>query len=119
MSPDFDNLDFRLLVGDQMNPFRRVAEFGVDLIDGCVATTQPDDRGGCPADLVPIRIIGVLCDDHEVMLLGVIPDRQIIRFVKTDRADMDGVREKVLQQTDQTVAQVLVEEQLHAVAATR
>jgi hypothetical protein len=32
---------------------------------------------------------------------------------------MDGVRKEVFQQSDQAVAEVLVENQLHAVAATR
>jgi len=38
-SPDFDDLDLRLLDCDQKDAFRRVAELGVDFIAGSVAAT--------------------------------------------------------------------------------
>jgi hypothetical protein len=53
------------------------------------------------------------------MLLGVVPDGKIIGFVQAGLPDMDGVRKEIFQQYDQAVAEVLVENQPHAVAATR
>ena len=38
-SPDFDDLDLRLLDCDQKDVFLRVAELGVEFIDGSVAAT--------------------------------------------------------------------------------
>ncbi len=91
----------------------------VDLVHRSVAAAQPDDFWRRAAQLVPVGLIGVLGDDGKVMGSSVVPNSKIVGLGHAEQADVERTGEEILQSDDQSMAQILIEEQRVKRAGTR
>ena len=118
LSPNLDDLDIALGF-HQKNPTGGISQLPFHGIHRCIAAAQPHNFRWRSEELVPIGIVGILRHNHEAVILGVILNRQIIRFRESDETHMLAIWKQILQRLDEPMAEVLVKQQFHATPTTR
>ena len=73
--------------------------------------------GGAPSSARHFGEVGVLRHKHESAALCVLPDSTVICLLQMEKADLVGTWEQVSEPLTKLEAKVLIEQQLHSVAA--
>ena len=90
-----------------------------DLLWSLIAAPQPDDFGRRTVQPAPLGEVGILRNDSVSVGLGILPDLPIVRLLQTRSANVRRVRKEIAQSGRKSMAQILVEQQLHAADPTK
>lgn len=82
--------------------------------DWTVADAEPDEFRRVPKQKAALLKIRVLRDDHESVLLGVIPDRGVGGILQPDFPHMRATRVEIAKKARKSRREILVEQELHA-----
>ena len=67
-----------------------------------------------PVKETPLMKIRILREDREPMLAGVGPDLLVVRPLQADEANMGGIRVLASEAPDESVREVLIQQELQA-----
>lgn len=93
-----------------------------EMFDGLrcgIPATQPDDFRGRTMKPASFSVVRILRDDEITSVLRVLPDHFVRRPLQTKQAHVHGIRIDISQLPWQLVAEILIEEQLHAAGLAR
>lgn len=89
------------------------AEKGFDHGGGAVADSNPHHFRWVAKEKASLMKIGVFCHDDETVLGRILPDGVVTSRAQPNVAHMRGVRIIMLEGRDQSIGEVVIEEQFH------
>ena len=84
------------------------------LLRRAVAAAEPDDFRRRTVEAAAFGEIRILRDDAKAVIFRVLPNAIIRRLIQARGADVGGLGKEIVEPPGQAMAEVLIEEQLHA-----